>query len=206
MSARHLFAFFCLLPALNWADESINYRRLGWATRDFIAELPKEERPEINKACHGAWLTPISKKTPAADLTESPIEALAAWVYYNPEGSSRLNGNVKISQQGRLILADNAELAHDKSSGQFSGNILLAEAGTVITGEKARLNLSNQEAFIEQSEFVSTFLNAHGKAKQIQRNDDGVVTSSLPLIKKRDTERARTPNLIRMARYAGEGA
>jgi LPS-assembly protein len=71
----------------------------------------------------------FKNNTAATDLNESPIEALAAWVYYNPEGSSRLNGDVKISQQGRLILADNAELSHDKSSGQFTGNILLAEAG-----------------------------------------------------------------------------
>ena len=176
MPLRYLLSFFLLFASISHAEDEINYHRLGWINKSDIQKLPLDQQPTINKACHGAWLTPISKKTPAADLTESPIEALAAWVYYNPEGSSRLNGNVKISQQGRLILADNAELAHDKSSGQFSGNILLAEAGTVITGEKARLNLSNQEAFIEQSEFVSTFLNAHGRAKQIQRDNNKVIT------------------------------
>ena len=121
MSARHLFAFFCLLPALNWADDSINYRRLGWATRDFIAELPKEERPELNKACHGAWLTPIpapkDKQYSKPNFADEPVEALAAWVYYNPEGASHLNGDVKISQKNRFILADDAELSKDQNTG-----------------------------------------------------------------------------------------
>ena len=42
----------------------------------------------------------------------------------------------KLVQKGRVILADNAELAGDRSNGQFTGNILLAEAGTVLTGDK----------------------------------------------------------------------
>ncbi|HNH44998.1 MAG TPA: LptA/OstA family protein, partial [Agitococcus sp.] len=180
MSARHLFAFFCLLPSLNWAEESVNYRRLGWATRDFIAELPKEERPEINKTCHGAWLTPIpapkNKQYSKPNFVDEPVEALAAWVYYNPEGASHLNGDVKISQKNRFILADDAELSKDQNTGQFKGNILIAEAGLVMTGEKAQIDMSSKQASVEQSEFVSTFLNAHGRAEQIQRDNDGIVT------------------------------
>lgn len=180
MSARHLFSFFCLLPALNWADDSINYRRLGWATRDFIAELPKEERPEINKACHGAWLTPIpapkNKQYSKPNFEDEPVEALAAWVYHNPEGASHLNGDVKISQKNRFILADDAELSRDQNTGQFNGNILIAEAGLVMTGEKAQIDMSSKQVYVEKSEFVSTFLNAHGKAEHIQRDDNGIVT------------------------------
>ena len=176
MPVRYLLAVFLLFPSLSYGEEAINYQRLGWADQETLNKLPVEQRPIPNKACHGVWLTPISAQEQATKFEDSPVEALAAWVYYNPEGNSRLNGDVKISQKGRLVLADNAELAQDKSTGQFSGNILLAEAGLVMTGEKARIDLASKQAFIEQSEFVSTFLNAHGRAKHIQRDENNVIT------------------------------
>ena len=179
MPLRYLLSSFLLFSSISQAaDETVDYQRLGWMNKNDIKKLAPEQQPFINKACQGAWVTPIAANPQRIkhNLEDSPIEALAAWVYYNPEGSSRLNGNVKISQQGRLILADNAELAGDQSNGQFTGNILVAEAGTVLTGEKARLDFSNKTAFIEQSEFVSTFLNAHGRAHAIQQDSNNVIT------------------------------
>ena len=179
MPLRYLLSSFLLFSSISHADdEAVDYQRLGWMNKNDIKKLAAEQQPSINKACQGAWVTPIAatSKNTTVSFNNSPIEALAAWVYYNPEGSSRLNGNVKISQEGRVILADNAELAGDRSNGQFTGNILLAEAGTVLTGDKARLDFANKTAFIEQSEFVSSFLNAHGRAHAIQRDSNDVVT------------------------------
>lgn len=180
MPVRYLLSFFFLFSGINHAQESIDYQRLGWVNKKTLVTLPSEQQPTINKACQGAWLTPIPAPKNQAytkpTFTEDPIEALAAWVYYNPEGASHLQGNVNISQKGRLILADDAQLSHDQNNGQFTGNILLAEAGTVLTGEKARIDLAGKTAFIEQSEFVSTFLNAHGRAQHIQRDNREVIT------------------------------
>ena len=147
MPLRYLLSSFLLFSSISHADdEAVDYQRLGWMNKNDIKKLAAEQQPSINKACQGAWVTPIAatSKNTTVSFNNSPIEALAAWVYYNPEGSSRLNGNVKISQEGRVILADNAELAGDRSNGQFTGNILLAEAGTVLTGDKARLDFANK--------------------------------------------------------------
>jgi LPS-assembly protein len=130
----------------------------------------------MKATCQGTWLTPIASTAKVANPEETPIEALAAWVYYNPEGESRLKGNVNITQQGRLVQADNAELSRNRDSGKFTGNILLAEPGLVITGEQADMDFTTKVARIERSEFVSTFLNAHGRATQIERNADNVLT------------------------------
>ncbi len=176
MLSPRLLCLFLLLSGFSHASDAVNYQRLGWISRTAAEKLPLAERPSIKAACNGTWLTPIASNAKIANPEETPIEALAAWVYYNPEGESRLKGNVSISQQGRLVQADNAELSRNRDSGKFTGNILLAEPGLVITGEQADMDFTTKVARIERSEFVSTFLNAHGRATQIERSADNVLT------------------------------
>ncbi|MBH1970509.1 LPS assembly protein LptD [Moraxellaceae bacterium AER2_44_116] len=175
LSPRLLCLFLCFTSTVH-ASDAVNYQRLGWISRSAAEKLPINERPPIKATCHGTWLTPIANNVKVANPEETPIEALAAWVYYNPEGESRLKGNVNITQQGRLVQADNAELSHNRDTGKFTGNILLAEPGIVMTGEQADMDFTTKIAHIERSEFVSTFLNAHGRANQIQRSADNVLT------------------------------
>ncbi len=176
MPSRRLFSIFLLFSSITHAGDAVNYQRLGWIDRATAEKMPVSERPTLKKTCHGAWLTPVSSNTKITRPEDNPVEALAAWVYYNPEGDSRLRGNVNISQPGRVIQADNAELSKNRDTGKFSGNILLAEPGLVMTGEQADMDFTTNIAHIERSEFVSTFLNAHGRANQIVRSADNVLT------------------------------
>ncbi|PTQ90132.1 LPS-assembly protein LptD [Agitococcus lubricus] len=176
MPELRLFPFFFLISSIACAGETVNYQRLGWLTQAEIGKLPLEQQPVYPKVCQGAWITPIASTVKAPTPDSTPVEALAAWVYYNPEGESKLNGNVRISQQGRLIEADNAELSQGQNTGKFKGNILLAEPGVVMTGEQADIDLQSDIARLERAEFVATFLNAHGRADQIQRDSQGIVT------------------------------
>ena len=176
MPSRRLFSFFLLFSSISHAGETVDYHRLGWIDNSTAEKMPASERPIAKKTCHGAWLTPIAANVKTAPFEDNPVEALAAWVYYNPEGESRLKGNVNISQLGRLIQADNAELSKNRDSGKFTGNILVAEPGLVLTGEKADIDLTTKVARLERSEFVSTLLNAHGRANQIERSADNVLT------------------------------
>lgn len=176
MPSPRLLCLFLLFSSTVHATDAVNYQRLGWISRSAAEKLPLAERPPMKATCQGTWLTPVASNVKVANPEETPIEALAAWVYYNPEGESRLRGNVNITQQGRLIQADNAELSRNRDSGKFTGNILLAEPGLVITGEQADMDFTTKIARIERSEFVSTFLNAHGRATHIERNANNVLT------------------------------
>lgn len=185
---------FCLLPLLSsstFASSTVNYHRLGWLTAQEIAALPEDQpRPEIAPACHGAWLTPIPSTVKLSPIDASPVQAEANWLYYDPNGISKLRGSVHITQTGRLILADEAELTSSRDKGSFSGNILVAEPGIVLTGEHAKVNMADNSATIDSSEFVytttakpvkkttnskkqnTTLTNAHGRATQIERHAD----------------------------------
>lgn len=150
--------------------------RFGWATRAEINALPSGERPRLDPTCPGIWITPIPPTARVGDPTLSNIEVEADDVHYELEGTSTLRGRVAISQPGRRIEADQAELTRNQNEGSFSGNILIAEPGLVLTGDEAQFDFQTQQARIRRTEFVSSAINARGRADEIQRNEEGLLT------------------------------
>lgn len=164
----------CLVSAA-WADSEVDYQKLGWETREQIARLPKKKQPKVPATCSGAWVTPIPLNTKESDPNTTPITVQAASVHYDPKGESVLTGNVSVRQGSRQIDADNAEIRQQDGQGTFSGNILLLEPGMVMTGEKAFVDFGTHVSQVERSEFVTTLINAHGRADQVTRGEDGVM-------------------------------
>lgn len=148
----------------------------GWSTRDDLKQMPAASRPHIDATCPGVWVTPIPPHTPVGDPALSEIEIQADDVHYDANGTSTLKGRVMISQPGRLLEADEAELTGARSEGRFKGNILIAEPGLLLTGDQAEYDFDTQQARIQRTEFVSSALNAHGRADRIERNRDGLLT------------------------------
>jgi LPS-assembly protein len=72
--------------------------------------MPADQRPQIDATCPGVWITPIPAGTKVADPSLSNISIQAEDVHYDPNDISTLRGNVSITQPGRRIDADNAEL------------------------------------------------------------------------------------------------
>lgn len=167
-------ALFISLPSM--ATEPVDSLRLGWMSREQINTLPEHQRPRTDATCPGAWITPIPAGTPTSDpaLSETRIEAED--VHYDPNDLSSLRGNVHITQPGRRIDADNAELTQQQGKGRFTGNILIAEPGLILTGDQAEFDFDTNQASIEHTEFVAAAINAHGRADRIVRNADGLIT------------------------------
>jgi LPS-assembly protein len=177
LSMLWLAPFLACLPAEVWADgNTVDYHRLGWQTRDEIKKLPVSQQPVIAPMCTGAWITPIPLGTRAVNTDTTPISAQAGVAHYDPQGRSLLTGSVVIRQGNRQVEADNAEIQQEAGTGTFSGNIMVAEPGMVMTGQKAYVDFGTRQARVERAEFVTTLINAHGRADQIVRNEDGNIT------------------------------
>lgn len=155
---------------------AVDSERLGWTPRAALERLPAHARPKVDATCPGAWVTPIPADAVIGDPLDSEVRIQAETVRYAPNGTSSLRGRVSISQPGRLIEADDAELTQQGQSGRFSGNILIAEPGLVLTGDRAEFDFDSNRARIQRTEFVSSTLNAHGRADEIQRDANGLVT------------------------------
>ena len=169
-----LALFVPLAASAESAD--INKAQLGWTSREQVNALPGAQRPPMDRTCPGTWITPIPAGTKTGDPALSDVEIEAEDVHYDVNGTSTLTGRVSIRQPGRRIDADRAVLTQDRNEGRFSGNILIAEPGLVLTGDQAEFDFTTQLAHIKRTEFVSSSINAHGRADQITRNDKGLIT------------------------------
>ncbi|MDP2227924.1 MAG: LPS assembly protein LptD [Moraxellaceae bacterium] len=176
MSRRPHALLWLALLSLPCLADTPDLTRLGWMTHADIARLPAADRPVQDATCPGAWVTPIRSGTRIGDPLESEVSIQAEDVIYQAAGTSTLRGRVNISQPGRLIEADNAELTQDRAEGRFSGNILIAEPGLVLTGDQAEFDFASNTARIRRTEFVSAPLNAHGRADEIERSANGLIT------------------------------
>lgn len=151
-------------------------QRLGWMTPQEISQLPANQQPVwIDATCPGAWVTPIPANVVAAPLSQSDINALADNVNYSNDGATELQGQVRLSQPGRLLEADRGSITRNREYARLEGNIRLAEPGVLMTGEQAVVNINTTAGQLLSSEFVSNPINAHGRAERIRRYDDGVM-------------------------------
>ena len=173
------------MPAL--AEESLPARaqplpdietagqRLGWLSSEEIAALPDAQRPPVDRACHGAWVTPISPRVYAGEINQSDALAVADSLMYRDNGEALLEGRVKINQPGRQVEADSGFVTQNRDFARFDGNIRLAEPGILLTGEQATVNLNNRSAQLLGSEFIANPMHAHGQAERIRRYENGLM-------------------------------
>lgn len=167
-------ALFISLPSA--AADKAGSIRLGWMSRDQIQTLPENQRPPMDATCPGTWITPIAPGTVVGQPDLSDVTIQADDVHYDPNDLSTLRGNVSITQPGRRIDADNAELTQQEGKGRFTGNILIAEPGLILTGDQAEYDFATGRTSIEHTEFVASAINAHGRANRIVRDANGLIT------------------------------
>lgn len=130
-------------------------------------------------SCHGVWVTPIAalQKTSAQPADDPPpLHISADYGYYHPTQGSSLSGDVRLTQPNRLVSADHIQLDASQTQVEAQGHVRLAEAGIVSDGEKLRYNLQDQSAELSDSHYISESLQAHGRAEQLSRDTQGVIT------------------------------
>ena len=149
-------------------------QRLGWLSAADIATLPPIQRPPLDKACHGAWVTPFSPRVYVGSPDASDVEAIADSLKYSDDSEANLNGQVVISQPGRRLEADSGMINRQRDFARLEGNVRLAEPGLLITGNEATMNLQTGAGQMQSSEFVSSAQHAHGQAERIRRFDNQV--------------------------------
>lgn len=159
------------LPSIDTVGE-----RLGWMSAAEIAKMPDVERTHALSVCGGQWVTPIAANVPQTDLSKEDVLALANSVTYQADGSAEFNGQVRIKQTSRMLEADSGTITQNRGYGRFDGNVRIAEPGILLTGEQALVNIDTSAAQLTNSEFVSSVINAHGRAERMRRFDDGVIS------------------------------
>ncbi|QQN38251.1 LPS-assembly protein LptD [Acinetobacter sp. CS-2] len=125
--------------------------------------------------CKGAWITPISPETKAADPDNATSTVTADYGHFDPNGDSVLEGNVLIDQQGRKIRADKITIDQTQTYANAQGRVQMAQAGLLAQSDQINYNLKTQQGDLNNSFYISEEQHAHGRAEKITRTSENVV-------------------------------
>lgn len=146
-------------------------QRLGWRP---WAELDSNEREQVPSQCCGAYIPPedlvVEEPDDSAEYLESDL------IEGDLQTRYRVSGNVRITQGGRRIAADQAHIDEESNTATISGNIRLYESGMLITGDQAEINRETGASRIEGGEFVIYESRVRGSAGRISRDENEVIT------------------------------
>ncbi len=159
---------------------------LGWKTG-----VPPKNVP--CNLCGGYYLQPNFivdvpnpppfKKVPAQVTSQGPV-------VFSTNGDSILQGNVRITQPGRLVRADKAIIHRDPATGKvititLIGHVRVEEYGKLLVGQMAIFNLLTGRLIVEQAVYhlagkhhlktKMEIFDAWGMAENIDHQSDGIM-------------------------------
>ena len=152
---------------------------LGWVSE-----------PKSKNVCHGHYTEPdfILANPHPASIKDSPFNVTAKKpAFFTQDGTSVLQGDVKFTQSGREITADNVTFYRDDktgkiTSGVLTGDVHFREAGKLIVAKQVSLDFVNKEYQLSDAIYrlitktPSGFTNTWGRAKHAVRDAVGILT------------------------------
>lgn len=143
------------------------------------AEVIASDRNDVHpdRLCSGVWVTPIGNNVEApSDPTQATATIGAETAYYDPNGTSVLEGDVQIDQQGRSIRADRVEIDPTQTYAKAQGEVQMAQGGLFAQSDEINYNLKTQQGDLKDSYYISEEQQAHGYASDIRRTAPDIVT------------------------------
>ncbi|SDT03276.1 LPS-assembly protein LptD [Pseudomonas oryzae] len=156
------------------AARSADYSHLDWVPRERLnAEQKAEIAPYCAGTYVEPPRPGMADKTP---LSEAPTYVSArATRYEQATETTTLAGNVVLRQGSIQAEADEASLHQLENRGELKGNVRLRDEGFLVVGDRAELQLDNGEAQVDNAEYVLHAAKARGSAQYAKRQEDAVV-------------------------------
>ena len=149
-------------------------RNLDWVEAN---QMTSEQRLQIANNCCGAYIEP-ERQYPDADLNPKQASLLvnANTTETLADNVALLDGDVQISQGYRQIRSNSARLDQTNRTVVLEGNVQFREPGILLLGNNAEIDIDSKEVRIEDATYVLHEASVRGKATNLQRTKDGVIT------------------------------
>ncbi|MDG1818420.1 MAG: LPS-assembly protein LptD [Porticoccaceae bacterium] len=151
-------------------------RNLDWVEAD---QMNKEQLSSVASNCCGAYIEP-ERTYPDADLDpeEASLLVNANTTETLPDDVALLDGDIQISQGYRQIRSDSARIDQTNRTVVLNGNVQFREPGLLLLGSNAEIDIDSKEVQIADATYVLHEASVRGKAENLQRTKDGVITIS----------------------------
>ncbi|WP_137820022.1 LPS-assembly protein LptD [Pseudomonas sp. 2FG] len=156
------------------ATRSADFSHLDWVPRDKLSAAQLAETGPYCAGAYIEPSRPgMNDQTP---LDEAPMFVSAKASRYEQEQQvATLAGDVVLRQGSMQVEADEASLHQAENRGELNGNIKLRDNGALVVGDHAELQLDNGEAKIDNAEYVLHKANVRGSALYAKRQEDAII-------------------------------
>jgi len=159
----------CLaLPLSSQAQDS---NQLDWSP---IEAVPESLRNGQCEQCGGQYIDPLADQDTSIPPEKQDIHgsALSTEMLGN---DITLSGGVVLQQGYRTLQGDKATINRETESGTLTGDITIREPGVLLRGESAVFSAQNDEARVNNGQFVLHTQHIRGQADIVVRDRDGLI-------------------------------
>lgn len=151
-----------------------DYSRIDWVPRaNLTAAQQAEIGSYCGGAYIEPSRQGIDEQKPLAEVPT--FVSARASRYEDSKQLATLAGDVVLRQGSIQAEADEANLYQAESRGELSGNVRLRDNGFLVLGERAELHLENGAAQIDNAEYVIHEAHVRGSAQYVKRGEDAIV-------------------------------
>ncbi|MCO6058696.1 LPS-assembly protein LptD [Pseudomonas sp. MOB-449] len=155
-------------------SRSADYSHLDWVPRDKLTPAQLAEAGPYCAGAYVEPPRPgMDDSTP---LEDAPTYISAKASRYEQEKQiATLAGDVVLRQGSMQVEADEANLHQAENRGELVGNVKLRDNGALVVGDRAELQLDNGEAKVDNAEYVLHKSHTRGSALYAKRQEDAVI-------------------------------
>lgn len=155
-------------------SRSADYSHLDWVPRDKLTAAQLAETGPYCSGSYIEPIRPGMNDTTNKSDAPTFIGAKASR-YQQEEQVATLAGDVVMRQGSMQVEADEASLHQAENRGELSGNVRLRDNGALIVGDHADVQLDTGEAQVDNAEYVMHKSRVRGSALYAKRAENAII-------------------------------
>ena len=155
-------------------SRSADYSHLDWVPREKLTAAQLAETGPYCSGAYVEPIRPgMDDKT---KMSDAPMFVGAKASRYEQEAQvATLAGDVVLRQGSMQVQAQEASLHQAENRGELNGDVRLRDNGALIVGDKAELQLDTGEARVDNAEYVLHKSNIRGNALYAKRAENAII-------------------------------
>ena len=155
-------------------SRSADYSHLDWVPREKLTPAQLAETGPYCSGAYVEPIRPgMNDKT---KMSDAPMFVGAkASRYQQEEQVATLAGDVVLRQGGLQAESEEASLYQTENRGELNGNVRLRQNGALIVGDHAEMQLDTGEAKVDNAEYVMHKSNVRGSALYAKRAENAII-------------------------------
>lgn len=155
-------------------SRSEDYSHLDWVPRDKLTPAQLAETGPYCGGAYIEPPRPGMNDSTPKDESPTYINAKVS-KYQQEQQIATLAGNVVMRQGSMQAEADEANLYQTENRGELKGNVKIRDNGTLVVGDEAQIQLDTGEARVDNAEYVMHKSHIRGNALYAKRAENAII-------------------------------